>query len=138
MQFEAGPLPNLPQFSLNKTNVRGRTQGFKLINGMNFVEPHKGSSSCNGAITSLAVGQQIASKPRKFEPQRTGLATLSFDAYFKETVDESPLENHRVRRCRIVLYLEDGAIQVDECRTENSGMPQGSFVKRHMIPRDRN
>jgi hypothetical protein len=61
MQFEAGPLPNLPQFSLNKTNVRGRTQGFKLINGMNFVEPHKGSSS-NGAITSLAVGQQIASK----------------------------------------------------------------------------
>jgi DUF1126 PH-like domain len=77
-------------------------------------------------------------QPRKFEPQRTGLATLSFDAYFKETVDESPLENHRVRRCRIVLYLEDGAIQVDECRTENSGMPQGSFVKRHMIPRDRN
>jgi hypothetical protein len=62
MQFEAGPLPNLPQFSLNKTNVRGRTQGFKLINGMNFVEPHKGSNSSNGAITSLAVGQQIASK----------------------------------------------------------------------------
>jgi hypothetical protein len=62
MQFEAGPLPNLPQFSLNKTAVRGRTQGFKLINGMNFVEPHKGSSSSNGAITSLAVGQQIASK----------------------------------------------------------------------------
>ena len=66
----------------------------------------------------------------------TGLTTLSFDAYFRETVNESRLENFRVRRCKIVYYLEDNSLQIDELRTENSGMAQGSFVKRHRIPRN--
>lgn len=59
---------------------------------------------------------------------------LQFDAYFKEAVDESPLENHRVRKCNILLYLEDSSVQIDEYRQENSGMPQGTLVKRHLIP----
>lgn len=59
---------------------------------------------------------------------------LQFDAYFKEAVDESPLENHRVRRCKILVYLEDSSVQIDEYRQENSGMPQGTLVKRHQIP----
>lgn len=58
---------------------------------------------------------------------------LQFDAYFKETVDESPLENHRVRKCRILFYLEDSSMQIDEYRQENSGIPQGTLVKRHQI-----
>lgn len=59
---------------------------------------------------------------------------LQFDAYFKEAVDESPLENHRVRACKILVYLEDSSVQIDEYRQENSGMPQGILVKRHLIP----
>lgn len=59
---------------------------------------------------------------------------MQFDAYFKEAVDESPLENHRVRKCKILVYLEDSSVQIDECRQENSGMPQGTMVKRHQIP----
>lgn len=63
----------------------------------------------------------------------SGLVLL-FDSYFKESVDESPLENHRVRKCKISVYLEDSSLQIDECRQENSGMPQGTLVKRHQIP----
>ena len=59
---------------------------------------------------------------------------LQFDAYFKEAVDESPLENHRVRKCKILVYLVDSSVQIDEYRQENSGMPQGTLVKRHQIP----
>lgn len=59
---------------------------------------------------------------------------MQFDAYFKESVDESPLENHRVRKCKVLVYLEDSSLQIDECRQENSGMPQGTLVKRHQIP----
>lgn len=59
---------------------------------------------------------------------------LQFDAYFKEAVDESPLENHRVRKCKILVYLEDSSVQIDEYKQENSGMPQGTLVKRHQIP----
>lgn len=59
---------------------------------------------------------------------------MKFEAYFKESVDESPLENHRVRKCRILLHLEDSSMKIDEYRQQNSGMLQGTLVKRHRIP----
>jgi len=60
---------------------------------------------------------------------------LQFGAYFKEAVDESSDESYRVRKCQIFFYLEDGTIHISEPRVENSGIPQGKFVKRHMIPK---
>ena len=59
---------------------------------------------------------------------------LQFEAYFKESVDESPLENHRVRKCRILIYLEDSSMEIDEYRQKNSGMLQGTLTRRHRIP----
>ena len=61
---------------------------------------------------------------------------LRWNAYFKESVTESAAENHRVRKCVIYMYLEDESIYVGEPRQPNSGIPQGSFLKRHRIPRD--
>merc|ERR1711871_1007675 len=60
---------------------------------------------------------------------------LQFGAYFKEAVDESPDESYRVRKCSIFYYLEDGTIHISELKVENSGIPQGQFVKRHLIPK---
>lgn len=34
-------------------------------------------------------------------------------------------ENYRIRRYKIVFYLEDDTIQVNEPKVENSGLPQG-------------
>ncbi|CAM9270260.1 unnamed protein product [Chrysoparadoxa australica] len=96
---------------------------------MNSTMKHKDIS------TSLNIG---GGQPRRkvFDPYDTTTKyALSFDAYFKESVDESALENHRVRRCKILYYLEDDTMQVVESKVENSGMPQGNFVKRHRIPR---
>mmetsp|Transcript_32434 Transcript_32434/g.103234 ORF Transcript_32434/g.103234 Transcript_32434/m.103234 type:complete len:654 (-) Transcript_32434:82-2043(-) len=59
---------------------------------------------------------------------------LRFYAYFKEAVVESAVENYRVRKCVIYFYLEDGSIHVAEPKQENSGIPQGVFIKRHIIP----
>ncbi len=56
---------------------------------------------------------------------------LRFYAYFKEGVDDSPEENYRVRRCQILLYLEDGSLSVVEPKEDNSGLFQGTFLKRH-------
>lgn len=98
------------------------------------------------ASTSLGIrrGTAPAGKPPLLGAAGAGLSTagfvtnsglvMQFDAYFKEAVDESPLENHRVRKCKILVYLEDSSVQIDECRQENSGMPQGTMVKRHQIP----
>jgi Ca2+-binding EF-hand superfamily protein len=60
---------------------------------------------------------------------------LSFEAYFKEVVDESRLETYRVRRCVLQYYLEDDSIKITEPREENSGIPQGAFLKRHRVPK---
>ena len=61
---------------------------------------------------------------------------LRWNAYFKEAVTESAAENHRVRKCVIYMYLEDESVYVGEPRQPNSGIPQGTFLKRHKIPKD--
>ncbi|KAG2374107.1 hypothetical protein C9374_011186 [Naegleria lovaniensis] len=62
---------------------------------------------------------------------------LRFYAYFKEGVHESPVEQSRVRKCVIFYYLEDDTMHISEPKQDNSGIPQGTLVKRHRIPRDR-
>jgi hypothetical protein len=59
---------------------------------------------------------------------------LRYDAYYQEKMEENPYENFRFRHCQILYYLEDGTMQVNEPRVENSGIPQGAFIKRHVIP----
>ena len=39
-----------------------------------------------------------------------------------------------MRKCVIYMYLEDESVYVGEPRQPNSGIPQGSFLKRHRIP----
>jgi len=53
---------------------------------------------------------------------------LKFNAYFKQTVHESPDEYFRVRPVEIFYYLEDDSISVVEPHVENSGMPQGTTL----------
>mmetsp|Transcript_22009 Transcript_22009/g.61580 ORF Transcript_22009/g.61580 Transcript_22009/m.61580 type:complete len:632 (-) Transcript_22009:85-1980(-) len=60
---------------------------------------------------------------------------LRFAAYFQEAVQEDPKENYRQRHCVIYFYLEDGTMMITEPKVENSGIPQGTFVKRHRIPK---
>lgn len=60
---------------------------------------------------------------------------LQFNAYFQEPVVENPNENYRVRKCTIYYYLEDDTMHIIEQRIENSGIPQGVFLKRHKVTR---
>jgi len=60
---------------------------------------------------------------------------LRFSGYYQEPVYENPNENFRVRLCQLLFYLEDGTMQVQEPKIENSGLPQGTIVKRHRFPK---
>ena len=60
---------------------------------------------------------------------------LRFYGYFKESVFNSPIESQRVRKCVIYYYLEDDSIQICEFKEENSGIPQGAFLKRQQVPK---
>nr|XP_023656606.1 EF-hand domain-containing family member C2 [Paramormyrops kingsleyae] len=59
---------------------------------------------------------------------------LCFDAYFQEAVTENRVESVRVRQCKIYFYLEDDTIQVVEPEFRNSGITQGTLIRRHRIP----
>lgn len=58
---------------------------------------------------------------------------LKFYAYFNEHVVETVGENYRSRKVIIYYYLSDDTIHIDEEKTENSGLPQGYFLKRHRV-----
>jgi hypothetical protein len=60
---------------------------------------------------------------------------LRFYAFFQEAVCERGDENSRYRHCVIMYCMEDGTIRISEPRVENSGLPQGSFLKRHRVQR---
>ncbi|KAM9709843.1 EF-hand domain-containing family member C2 [Menidia menidia] len=59
---------------------------------------------------------------------------LCFEAYFEETVPVAQVETYRIRKCKIYFYLEDDTIQVVEPEYKNSGIPQGTLIRRHRIP----
>ena len=59
---------------------------------------------------------------------------LCFHGYFQEPVVENPNENYRIRKCIIYYYLDDDTLHIIEPRIENSGVPQGVFLKRHKLP----
>lgn len=59
---------------------------------------------------------------------------LRFFCFFQEPVVENPNENYRIRKCTLYYYLDDDSIMIEEMKTENSGVPQGMFLKRHKLP----
>ncbi|KAF5298452.1 hypothetical protein FQR65_LT01231 [Abscondita terminalis] len=61
---------------------------------------------------------------------------LCFNAFFKQSVPESPNEHYRVRIVKIIYFLENDTITVVEPRTINSGLEQGRIVKRGKIPKN--
>jgi len=66
---------------------------------------------------------------------RDARKVLRFETYFMEAVHESPTEKYRVRKITLLYYLEDHTVQLNEHKIENSGIPQGTFVKRHVCPK---
>lgn len=60
---------------------------------------------------------------------------LRFEAYFQESVHESNDENYRIRKCKILFYPMDDTLQINESKTDNSGMPQGVLVARSKVPK---
>jgi len=73
----------------------------------------------------------------KFEPTFVKLdkQVLRFYGYFKESVTESVVENYRIRQVVVNYYLDDGTISITEPKQQNSGIPQGIFLKRQMVLR---
>ncbi|XP_033122586.1 EF-hand domain-containing family member C2-like [Anneissia japonica] len=135
-------LPFLPgnEFNRNigKSNFRKSHQFGKCNDVSMFVGEYK-----PGIGGEKLVGQKPKPQLSRI-PQGEGNAApawvafdrqvLKFDAYFQEAVHEKREEQYRIRKCKIYFYLEDDSIQVIEPLVNNSGIPQGTLIRRHRIP----
>ncbi|KAM8778954.1 EF-hand domain-containing protein 1 [Rhynchonycteris naso] len=89
-------------------------------------------------VPLLTYGPPKPAPPTNFIPAHVAFdkKVLKFDAYFQEDVPLSTEEHYRIRQVKIYYYLEDDSMSVIEPIVENSGMPQGKFIKRQRLPKN--
>uniref|UniRef100_A0A8C2L9R5 EF-hand domain-containing family member C2 n=1 Tax=Cyprinus carpio TaxID=7962 RepID=A0A8C2L9R5_CYPCA len=135
-------LPMLPGNSVNRNLGKEKfhkSQHFDYSNGVAMMV----GSEKPGIGGELLLGQSARPKYSLFPKGEGSNApawvafdkqVLCFDAYFQEAVPQRREEKYRVRKCKIYFYLEDDTIQVVEPELKNSGIPQGTLIRRHRIP----
>ena len=62
---------------------------------------------------------------------------LLFNAYYEEEVLQSAIEDKRVMFCNVFFYVEDGTIEIIQTKQENSGIPQGVYLRRSRVEKPR-
>ncbi|CAH0556686.1 unnamed protein product [Brassicogethes aeneus] len=148
-------LPKLPGLSFtDPTQTRfHKSATFDIING--YTIPKSNFLAPGGReLESNSVKYIQKSDPVRFDPSLTYGRTrskplpqfipnyalydkkcLTFNAFFKQSVVESPLEHFRIRIVNIIYFLEDDTISVMEPRVINSGLDQGKLIRRQKIPK---
>lgn len=141
----AGDLPKVPGWnrttneqvaSALKQTLHYRKAGGVLIPSMSNLDGKKDAGvqieqkvSVEGfdrfARSSLNIGSKLDTVKNE--------EILCVNAFFKEAISESQVEDQRVRLVNIKLYLVDNTFEITEPRQENSGLPQGCFLKRTSI-----
>ena len=58
---------------------------------------------------------------------------LLFNAYYEEEVLQSAIEERRIMICDVFFYVEDGTIEIIKTKQENSGIPQGVYLRRSKV-----
>ena len=58
---------------------------------------------------------------------------LMFHGYYEEDVLQSTIEDKRIIKCEIYFYVEDGTIEIIQKKQQNSGIPQGVFLRRKRV-----
>lgn len=88
--------------------------------------------------TGMIIPGEATAGDDKFTPSYVALdgKVLRFDAYMKEDVPDIPAEGYRIRLFNICYFLVDDSIRIGELKQENSGIAQGTFLKRHRVPSD--
>uniref|UniRef100_A0A8D3CM09 EF-hand domain-containing family member C2 n=1 Tax=Scophthalmus maximus TaxID=52904 RepID=A0A8D3CM09_SCOMX len=135
-------LPFLPGNSRNKHLGKEKfhkSHHFDVPNGVSMLA----ASERPGIGGELLVGQKIRPKYSVYPEGRGGgvplwvaldKQVLCFEAFFDEAVPGARDEKFRIRKCNIYFYLEDDTIQVVEPQFKNSGLIQGTLIRRHRVP----
>jgi hypothetical protein len=157
MPMDMSSIPNLPGYTYQKRNKNhGKGKSFDVVSGvriehqegvtyekpkmvkvMKDVESWRtGSLPDSTTRNEFALPPEVAARGHGELPAWDALDrhVLRFYGYFKEAVIETNLENWRTRKCIIMFYLEDDTCHVCEKKQDNSGIPQGTLIRRHRFP----
>lgn len=137
-------VPFLPGNTFNmqfQENRFHKSHFFDVANAVNMYDPNKpkiGGATDPETMKNKARATSVYPRSEDQDNQPAWVAfdrqVLRFDAYFQEAVHEKREEQYRIRKCVIFFYLEDDSIQVNEPKVANSGIPQGTLIRRHRIP----
>mmetsp|Transcript_2187 Transcript_2187/g.5552 ORF Transcript_2187/g.5552 Transcript_2187/m.5552 type:complete len:646 (+) Transcript_2187:132-2069(+) len=160
MTYSNPPIPKLPGYTVSLPQSLGdkrlaKNQTLGYINGYqreDALREVRDLPPRDATATASPTQQQSPEATGTFGHSKSGMfadspsklpqwvendrKVLRFFGYFKEGVVESNIENHRVRKIILFYYLEDGSMHVAEPKQDNSGIPQGTFIKRHVFLKD--
>lgn len=133
-------LPNLPGYSFRnhrKTDYR-RPQTFQVTAGLMGTKAprpedmEKTITERTLNITTTAPPTQPSETFPDYVPAHVAYEhlVLRFYAYFRENISESAEETYRVRYVKIMVYLEDDTVMIEENHVRNSGIAQGVLLRR--------
>lgn len=146
-------IPVNMRMGFNDARLQPKGPGFKFVKGIAIERPTNAPSITRGEqefkemMMSRKLGETMGrtgsgagagrATARTEAPAyvRDSRKVLRFETFFMEAVHESPTESYRVRKITLLYYLEDHTLQLNEHKVENSGIPQGTFVKRHICPK---
>lgn len=116
-----------------QASMKPKTQSLSFVNG--YAIPRDSDGEVDVFDANAFADAPARGEAKAYAPEYVKLhgLVLRFNAYFDETVENGQKESVRCRKCVIYFFLEDGSIKITEPRVENSGMPQGAFLKRHVV-----
>lgn len=154
-------LPNLPGYQSNTIRAHPQhgfrsTQSFKTVRGVRIEEADhtakkraavnvsRGIAQCSSFGSDVWASEREPTPRARNDPPalfnrssrwlNNAGQVLQFDAAFTEPIYESRFETSRVRRCCIYYFLVDDTITILEHKQANSGIPQGTLLKRGKLP----
>lgn len=126
-------VPNLPGYRSKPIKPGPKKSVFTLVGGQVFLKDEYRPSSPGGEDeTSIAsIASSTFNKSKKFFDETRVGVILNFHAFFEEAVEGQ--YQKQVRYCNIFFYSEEGSLKVVEKPQVNSGVSQGTLVKKAVI-----
>lgn len=129
-------LPNLPGFRPHEFKTGSKKSYFGIVNGQIIEKepalPMLGNGDMDDASVN-SIGNSTASLNKRKPRMGDSNLTLTFQAYF----EERPIDSHagQIRKCNVYFFTEDGSLKIVEKPQLNSGVSQGTLVRRAIIPK---
>jgi len=135
------PLPNLPGYKACHAPKGQKTKAFTFVNGQIFMKDEslppveKGAADSQSVTNIGAAGSSMLAGKKTLKSENINM-TLTFQCYFEEVYEQGEQEEVRIRKCNMYYFLENATMAIVEKPQLNSGLPQGTLVRRGIVHKE--